>query len=256
MNQPNANHKAVFFDLDDTLYDQLIPFHNAAERYVPGELLAKVPASDLFRTMRKHSDALWEPYLRGELPLDVMRVQRIQKAFAEFDIHLEEEACSKIQDEYLAEQGRIKLLPGIADCLTELKQSGWTIGVITNGPAEHQRRKAAALQIDWFIPEEHIFISGAVGIAKPDARIFEHANRVTGTQPENSIYIGDSWANDVVGARAAGWQCIWYNKRGAEPGEGQMPEVTVTTFEGLASRLYGLAAEREEALPEGRMKQK
>lgn len=68
-----------------------------------------------------------------------------------------------------------------------------------------------------------IFISDAVGLAKPDPAIFAHVNRVTGTTPENSLYVGDTWANDVVGALTAGWKVCWYNPRGRQPGTDHAP---------------------------------
>ena len=31
--------------------------------------------------------------------------------------------------------------------------------------------------------------------------------------PNNTYYIGDTFANDVVGAKNAGWNSIWINRR-------------------------------------------
>jgi putative hydrolase of the HAD superfamily len=46
--------------------------------------------------------------------------------------------------------------------------------------------------------------SHVVGVAKPDPRIFASAVDALGVEPERILYVGDSVANDVVGARAAG----------------------------------------------------
>ena len=41
-------------------------------------------------------------------------------------------------------------------------------------------------------------------MAKPDPRIFELGVRAAGTAPDETVYIGDSYFIDVVGARQAG----------------------------------------------------
>jgi putative hydrolase of the HAD superfamily len=53
---------------------------------------------------------------------------------------------------------------------------------------------------------------------------------MTGTAPENSLYVGDTWANDVVGALAAGWKVCWYNPRGRQPGGDHTPSYIFTNY--------------------------
>lgn len=58
--------------------------------------------------------------------------------------------------------------------------------------------------------------SGRVGIAKPDPRLFAHTLDVLGVTPDVPdviVHVGDSWAADVEGALAAGWNAIWYRSR-------------------------------------------
>ena len=45
---------------------------------------------------------------------------------------------------------------------------------------------------------------GAVGVAKPDPRIFELALELAGTTADRAIHVGDAYQYDVRGARAAG----------------------------------------------------
>ena len=65
--------EAVFFDLDDTLYDQLEPFRNAVE----AESETAGQGSDFheraFRRVRQYSDKLWADYSSGALPLEELR---------------------------------------------------------------------------------------------------------------------------------------------------------------------------------------
>lgn len=214
--------RAVFFDLDDTLYDHLVPFRDAAREVLPPGPSGPDMA-ELFYRVRHHSDLLWPKYLNGELPLAETRVRRLELAFEEFGISLSREQAERIQEAYIGRQYTIEMIEGVLPQLERFIQAGYVVGIITNGPEDHQMNKIRGLGVDKLIPPERIFISDAVGIAKPDPEIFAYANRKTGTLPENSLYVGDTWHNDVVGALEAGWQVCWYNPRGREPGTGHTP---------------------------------
>ena len=58
-----------------------------------------------------------------------------------------------------------------------------------------------------------IIDSQRVGIAKPDPGIFAHTLEVLDVKPDVIVHVGDSWAADVEGALAAGWNAIWYRSR-------------------------------------------
>ncbi len=208
---------AVFFDLDDTLYDHLVPFREAV-REVLGQEGKHLDDEELFYRVRHHSDVLWPKYLNGELELEETRVRRLELAFAEFGIMLTRGEAEQIQASYIGRQYDIGFIDGVEELIRRLISLGHKVGVITNGPKDHQMNKLRGLGVDKLIPPDMIFISDAVGLAKPDPAIFAHVNRVTGTLPEHSLYVGDTWANDVVGALSAGWQVCWYNPRGREPG--------------------------------------
>ena len=54
-----------------------------------------------------------------------------------------------------------------------------------------------------------IIDSTVLGIAKPDARIFEAALSELGVAPADAIYVGDSYAADMVGGKNAGMWTAW-----------------------------------------------
>ena len=56
---------------------------------------------------------------------------------------------------------------------------------------------------------EAIIDSTVLGIAKPDARIFEAALSELGVAPADTIYVGDSYAADMVGGKNAGLWTAW-----------------------------------------------
>ena len=56
--------------------------------------------------------------------------------------------------------------------------------------------------------------SAVAGAAKPDPVLFETALAVAETPPEEAVHVGDSPANDVVGAQATGVRAILLDRRG------------------------------------------
>ena len=57
---------------------------------------------------------------------------------------------------------------------------------------------------------EAIIDSTVLGIAKPDARIFEAALSELDVAPAHAIYVGDSYAADMVGGKNAGLWTAWF----------------------------------------------
>ena len=54
-----------------------------------------------------------------------------------------------------------------------------------------------------------IIDSTVLGIAKPDARIFEAALSELGVTPAEAIYVGDSYTADMIGGKNAGMWTAW-----------------------------------------------
>ena len=61
---------------------------------------------------------------------------------------------------------------------------------------------------------ERIWISGDLGVAKPETGIFTAAQEKLGLAPEELCFVGDSYGHDMTGAKNAGWTAVWFNHRG------------------------------------------
>jgi len=61
------------------------------------------------------------------------------------------------------------------------------------------------------VPVDAVIDSAAVGIRKPDPRIWGPALAATGARPEEAIHVGDSLLTDVGGARGAGIRPIHFD---------------------------------------------
>jgi FMN phosphatase YigB (HAD superfamily) len=95
-----------------------------------------------------------------------------------------------------------------AKALERARDVGLIVGVISNSNGSVQR----ALEIAGLAPHLAFVIdSKVVGIAKPDPRIFALAREAAGTAPEATVYVGDSYFVDVVGARQAGLRAVLFD---------------------------------------------
>jgi FMN phosphatase YigB (HAD superfamily) len=103
-------------------------------------------------------------------------------------------------------------VPGARGALRALADSGVCLAVTSNSDgwvadllARHeicQVGPGRGVSVEW------ISDSGALGVAKPDARLFEATAAALGIDAARVVHVGDSVHYDVEGARAAGMQGV------------------------------------------------
>jgi HAD superfamily hydrolase (TIGR01549 family) len=87
--------------------------------------------------------------------------------------------------------------------LAKLRGRGYELGLITN--RENVERFYELLDAMELRPYfEMTLASGEVGVHKPEPGIFHHALGQLGARAEESLYVGDNYWADVVGAQRAG----------------------------------------------------
>jgi putative hydrolase of the HAD superfamily len=64
-----------------------------------------------------------------------------------------------------------------------------------------------------------ILVSAVFGASKPSPRLFQEALRLAGVAPEEAVHVGDSFDDDVVGARGAGIRAFLLDRKGNRGGE-------------------------------------
>jgi putative hydrolase of the HAD superfamily len=99
--------------------------------------------------------------------------------------------------------------------LPALAATGARIAIVSNadGTVEARLREEGVCQVGPGpgVPVDAIIDSSAVGVRKPDPRIWEPALAATGATAETAIHVGDSLVTDVGGARAAGIRPIHFD---------------------------------------------
>ena len=212
MSSGGSRYAAVFFDLDGTLVSERVGVREA--RLAVGRELVRrgltTVAPDVFvraveqaiADILRDNDGQWPNWLdigawlsrsleRIDCPLD----QR-SPDFADLSAIYAHERIE-----------RAAAIPGAAQAVAAARRHG-PVGLITNfTDGALQRRKIAAAGLENQF--DAIFISGEVGVHKPDSQIFHHAAREMGAQSSDCVHIGNSWLSDIEGALAAGMPAVW-----------------------------------------------
>jgi len=107
----------------------------------------------------------------------------------------------------------IQLYPDVLGFLKKIKDdTACSLGIITDGLPIKQYEKILRLSLDKYI--EKVYISDEVGIRKPNPKLFAVAVERSGKKPENCLYIGDHYYNDVLPARSIGMQTCLIHRKG------------------------------------------
>lgn len=112
--------------------------------------------------------------------------------------------------------------------LTELRGSGWSIGVVTNGRLNQQSDKMRRTGLDEVV--DAVCVSEDLGVRKPDPRIFHEAARRCGLLLSGWM-VGDSPEADIVGGVGVGLQTIWLTRHRQWPAKLTPPSRSVLTIQ-------------------------
>ncbi|MBR2343286.1 MAG: HAD family hydrolase [Clostridia bacterium] len=199
--------KAVIFDLDDTLYSRYL----AARATFPGML----------------RELLYEN--RSEEFID--EAVRLMMANVAENSMVHERVFEALTSAYPTDKPyvRAKCLDYYYDHITDfaepfsdtyrvlegLRSRGIRLGIITNTPTGReasQRRKVEVLGIEKYF--DAIIYSTAVGLRKPDRRIYDMTAELLGVPNESCLFVGDDPASDIRGAIGADMTAVFLDRFG------------------------------------------
>jgi putative hydrolase of the HAD superfamily len=134
-------------------------------------------------------------------------------------------AASAYRDRYREVR---RAVPGAAALLALVKARS-RIGIVSNNLLDEQRDKLRACGLEGWI--DTLVVSEEAGVSKPDPAIFSIALERLECTAAEAVMVGDSWAADVAGARAAGIRAIWFNPNGAPPHGGDLAIAELRSLE-------------------------
>ncbi|QEO13608.1 HAD family hydrolase [Agromyces intestinalis] len=213
---------AVLFDLDDTLFAHRGAVARGILTYLDAVGIVATDADAAIADWYRLEEHHYHRYLAGELAFEGQRRARARDFAASHGVELTDDEAGEWFTAYFEHYRAAWTLHDDAlPCLDALraKRGDIRFGLITNGDLAFQQRKVAQVGLDRVI--DLLVASGAVGIVKPDARIFHHACELLGVDPADAAYVGDRLRTDAIGAAEAGLTGVWLNRVGAiaEPAE-------------------------------------
>lgn len=230
------NIKAVLFDVDGTLFDRSL-----AQRRVLEVIVQQFPhifgAFEMERVAEAfaESDRITTADFEAGIPSDGLRQKRSRLFLQLLDLQ-EHDLADAITEIYVRDYPTVDAsMAGAVPLVKELSRQ-FIVGVVSNGLPDVQYRKLEAMNLQQVL--SCIVLSEEIGIRKPDPRIFHHAARLLQLQPSECLYVGDSYASDVVGAKTSGMLACWL-KRGQSviPDERAKADFVISSLEQLGEIL-------------------
>ncbi|MGE3984181.1 MAG: HAD family hydrolase [Dehalococcoidia bacterium] len=252
--------QAIIFDLDDTLIPESSSLRRALLR-TAGEARRRfgVDPAAFSKAVLQHAGQLWAEAPTAEYceRLGIAAWEGLTSGFTHFGDHdgdadrrylrewapsYRQQAWKRALDDFnagdwmaacvLAERFRTDRFEmhvphdGAHEVLDGLEQRGYTLAVLTNGPADLQAQKLVKTGLKRHFDNERTFISGALGLGKPDLELFRHVLERLSIEPREAVMVGDSVYRDIDPALASGMNAIWIrNGRSDDLLEASVPRV-------------------------------
>jgi len=205
------NIKAVFFDLDHTLWDfDTNSRETLQELYVDFKLeeIGVISSLAFIESYIEINHRMWDQYDNGVITKEFLRTGRFQEALSAHNVYdniLVDDLASSYLSRCPLKGNVMKGTFAILDYLSDK----YELHIITNGFLEVQHIKLKSGQLaDYF---KHIHISEEVGYKKPHRKIFDHAVRLANTDHDRCVMIGDNPATDIKGALNAGVNAVLFD---------------------------------------------
>ena len=216
-------YKAIFIDIDDTILDYIPCCREAFEAAMPEH-------PEYFDIFFEISGRLFSEAKRG-----LHTIAEVMELYpAEFiaTIGYPESAVEHFKHAFRAAWGHTHtLVPYSKETLEALRDKGYRLFAASNSFGHLQRSRLQHAGILHLF--EDTYISMDIGYDKPDVRFYEEALRRCRLQPNEVLMVGDSMTTDIIGARAAGLDAVYFNRRN-EPTD---PHSSVVVIQSLPELL-------------------
>lgn len=183
--------KAVIFDLDDTLYNEIDYIKSGFSKI-----------SKAFPQVKDMRDKLWRAYQSGKKPINqVLADEKLDS----------DENIARCLAVYRFHKPNIVLDVQIQELLHRIKVQGIKLGIITDGRIEGQRAKIDALELKEIFDE--IIITDELGgpeFRKPNEKAFVLMCEKLNVLYTEAVYVGDNVRKDFIAPEKLGMQSIWF----------------------------------------------
>lgn len=206
-------HHNFLFDLDQTLLD----FH-ASEYKALGIVLRAngLSFSDkIYQAFKAYNKSLWLELEKG----NISRAELFTKRFLDVFSRCEGDASGldplEVNDEFIRTMSvNGVLMDGALEFVRKLRKNipDARIYIASNGATINAKGRIASTGLDRYI--DGMFISEDMGVTKPKAAFFDICLDRIGEPKDSCIMIGDSLSSDMLGAKNASLDSVWFMPSG------------------------------------------
>jgi putative hydrolase of the HAD superfamily len=198
--------EALFFDVGNTL---LFPSRQKMLRSLHARQI--FPSEELLQCIERRTKQEFDELVESHSTVDHgfwwMFYSRLLKELGIPD----EKTCGDLVACTQVSANWCEIRPGTREALLRLRKE-YRLAVISNADGKIAEALDRGGIADCF---ETITDSGIVGEEKPHPAIFETALQSLGVKPASSLYIGDVYCVDYLGATSVGMQCVLFDAPGA-----------------------------------------
>ena len=206
-------HCNYLFDLDQTLLD----FH-ASEYKALGIILRANGLSfseSIYHAFKTYNKSLWLELEKGTITRTELFTKRFQYVFSLCEGDMTNLDPLKINSDFIqtmSENG--VLMDGALEFVIKIKENipNSRIYIASNGATINAKGRMASTGLDKYI--DYLFISEDMGVSKPDAAFFDICFERIAEPKSSCIMIGDSLTSDMLGAKNASIDSVWFMPSG------------------------------------------
>lgn len=202
-------HKNIFFDLDDTLWafsdNSRDTFEEMYHKHAFNRFFDSF--THYYSLYESRNVELWQLYGRKEITKDELNLLRFSHPLKMVGVDDSVLVKTYMDDFFSIVPTKKKLMPHAKEVLEYLAPN-YNLYILSNGFRELQSLKMQASGIDAYFKK--IILSEDIGIMKPYPEIFHFALSATQSELRESIMIGDSFENDIKGAKGVGMEQVYY----------------------------------------------
>ncbi len=206
-------HRNFLFDLDQTLLD----FH-ASEYKALGIVLQANGLSfsdEIYQAFKAYNKSLWLELEKGAITRTELFTKRFLDVFSRCEGNASGLDPLEVNDDFIRTMSvNGVLMDGALEFVGKLKENipHARIYIASNGATVNAKGRIASTGLDLYI--DGLFISEEMGATKPDAAFFDICLAQIAEPKSSCIMIGDSLSSDMLGAKNASLDSVWFMPSG------------------------------------------
>jgi putative hydrolase of the HAD superfamily len=239
-----SQKKVIFMDMNNTLVDRRRCFDLAfietiddfTARWEPDDFTWS--SQDALQSYKLEWSRQRKITSRNAMSQEDLRRSCLSKALSPFPVSVNTgfswtffDQVEKLEDHH------VSLFAGVQETLDQLAER-YKLAIISNGARSRMEFSLTKLGLDKWISRDRLFSSSKEGIRKPQRAMYEMALQAMQVSPAESVMVGNSWKNDVVGSTKCGLDAVWiypaHFKKLSERKVGKQKVIIIRTFPQLA----------------------